>query len=71
MLSTLDTADMATAIFILISFVEVPSLLKVALSYLKQSTSSSFCQFIMMLMGVFWLALLKNSLLFFELTSIL
>ena len=37
-----DMADMATAIHILIAFVEVPSLLKVDLSYLKESTSSRF-----------------------------
>ena len=35
-------ADMATAILILISLVEVPSLLKVDPSYLKESTSSRF-----------------------------
>ena len=42
---------MATAILTCISFVEVPSLLKVDSSYLKASTSSRFCLFIMMLMG--------------------
>ena len=38
----LDIADIATAILILISFVEVPSLLKVDPIYLKESTSSWF-----------------------------
>ena len=35
---SLGIADMATAILILISFVEVPSLLKVDPRYLKEST---------------------------------
>ena len=39
MVLSIDTADMATAILILISFVEVPSLLKVDPRYLKESTS--------------------------------
>ena len=66
----LDIADVATAVLILISFVEVPSLLKVDPKYLKESTSSRFCPFIMMLMGVFWLVLLTSILLFSELTTI-
>ena len=40
MVLSLDIADMPTAILILISFVEVPFLLKVDPSYLKESTGS-------------------------------
>ena len=65
MVLSLDIADMASEFLIFISFVEVPSLLlKVDPSYLKESTSSRFCQFIMVLMGMFWLALLTSTLLF-------
>ena len=42
MVLTLYIADMATAILILISIVEVPYLLKVDQTYLKASTSSRF-----------------------------
>ena len=60
-------ADMATAIFILIFFVEVPPVLKLDPRYLKDS---SFRPFILMLMAVFWLALLTRILPFSGLTSI-
>ena len=50
-MSLLDIADIATAILILISFVEVPSLLKVEPRYLKESTSSRFWPFIAMTKG--------------------
>ena len=51
MMLSFDIADIATAILILISFIWVPSLLKVDPRYLKESTSSRFWPFIMMLMG--------------------
>ena len=41
MVFSLDIADMATTILVLISFVEVPSLLKVHPRYLNESTSSN------------------------------
>ena len=68
-LLSLDMADMATPILVLIPFVEVSSLPEMDPRYFKESTTSICCLFIMVLMGVFWLALLTSTLLFSELTS--
>ena len=65
MMFCLDIADMAAANPVLISVVEVPSLLKVAPSYMNESLKVLAVQ---MLLGLFWLALL--TLLFSELISI-
>ena len=50
MMLCLDIADMAMAILVLISFVEVPSLFKMDPRYLNEFTSPRFWSFIMMLM---------------------
>ena len=49
MMLSLDIADISTAIRILISFVDVPFLLKVDPIYLKESTSSRFWSFIILI----------------------
>ena len=70
MVSSFVMADDARLSLVLISFVELPSFVMIDPRYLKLSTSSSFCPFILMFTSARLLVLLRRVLLFSSLTSI-